>query len=105
MFLSALTIYIHICLDLSQSDIPFDMHILSNCPESKLSYRTNFICCREYIFLFLNLSWLGLNQSNIFFLSGGDWVLNIKSAARGTLIEKFKPARQHNQPAQAKLDK
>ena len=52
MFLSALTIYIHICLDLSQSDIPFDMHILSNCPESKLSYRTNFICCREYIFLF-----------------------------------------------------
>ena len=51
MFLSALTIYIHF-LDLSQSDISFDTHILSNCPESKLSYRTNFICCREYIFLF-----------------------------------------------------
>ena len=63
-----------------------------------------FVAVNTFSF-FVNLSWFGLNQSNIFFLSGGDWVLNIKSAARGTLIEKFKPARQHNQPAQAKLDK
>ena len=104
MFLSTLTIYIRICLDLSQSDIPFDMHILSNCPESKLSNQFYLLPWINFPF-FVNLSWFGLNQSNIFFLSGGDWVLNIKSAARGTLIEKFKPARQHNQPAQAKLDK
>ena len=48
----------------------------------------------------LGLAWFGLNQSNIFFLSEPDWVLNIKSGRAGTLIEKFKrpPAATRNFP-------
>ena len=63
-------LFISICLDLSQSDIPFDMHILSNCPESKLSNQfyllpwINFPFFCEYVLIwfepikhFLSIWW------------------------------------------------
>ena len=83
---------------LNQSDVSFGLHFLFIDQNAKPLFKNHI--CQQNVWLGgvgdvspgLGLAWFGLKQSNIFFLSEPDWVLNIKSGRAGTLIEKFKAA-------------
>ena len=91
---------------LNQSDVSFGLHFIFIDQNAKPLFKNHI--CQQNVWLggiwevspVLCLAWFGLNQSNIFFLSEPDWVLNIKSGRAGTLIEKFKrpPAATRNFP-------